>query len=167
VLVPSRIEINPAVMLGKPVIRGTRVPVELLLRKLAEGAAETDLLDAYPGIEIEDLRAAVAFGAQLVAREWRVRWNPDIPAGDPRRWRIVFVRPLSGFRLEVKFVDGVQGIVDLSGRLWCPVFEPLQEPERFAEVSLDEHGVICWPNGADLAPDAIYEDLTSGSSAAR
>ena len=39
-----RIEINPSVMLGKPVIRGTRIPVELLLRKLAEGATMDDLL---------------------------------------------------------------------------------------------------------------------------
>jgi len=45
----DRIEINPAVMLGKPVIRGTRIPVELILRKLSEGATEADLLDAYTG----------------------------------------------------------------------------------------------------------------------
>lgn len=42
----ERIEVNPAVMLGKPVIKGTRIPVELLLRKLSEGATEADLLDA-------------------------------------------------------------------------------------------------------------------------
>ncbi len=44
----GRIEINPSVMQGKPVIRDTRIPVELLLRKLAEGATVADLLDAYP-----------------------------------------------------------------------------------------------------------------------
>ena len=44
----SRIEMNVKVMLGKPVIRGTRIPVELILRKLSEGATEADLLDAYP-----------------------------------------------------------------------------------------------------------------------
>ena len=44
----ERIEVNPAVMMGKPVIRGTRIPVELILRKLAEGATEAELLDAYP-----------------------------------------------------------------------------------------------------------------------
>jgi len=44
----DHIEINPAVMLGKPVIRGTRIPVELVIRKLSEGATEADLLDAYP-----------------------------------------------------------------------------------------------------------------------
>lgn len=44
----DHVEINPNVVLGKPVIRGTRVPVEFLLRKLAEGARTNDLLDAYP-----------------------------------------------------------------------------------------------------------------------
>lgn len=44
----ERIEVDREVMLGKPVIRGTRIPVELILRKLSEGASEADLLDAYP-----------------------------------------------------------------------------------------------------------------------
>lgn len=47
-LVAGRIEIDPPVMLGKPVIRNSRVSVELMLRKLAEGASVADLLDAYP-----------------------------------------------------------------------------------------------------------------------
>jgi uncharacterized protein (DUF433 family) len=55
----DRIEMNPDVMLGKPVIRGTRIPVELLLRKLSEGASEADLLDAYPQLTREDLQAAL------------------------------------------------------------------------------------------------------------
>lgn len=46
--ITDRIEISPKVMLGKPVIRGTRITVELILRKLSEGATEADLLDAYP-----------------------------------------------------------------------------------------------------------------------
>ena len=46
--ITERIEINPKVMMGKPVIRGTRIPVELILRKLREGANEADLLEAYP-----------------------------------------------------------------------------------------------------------------------
>ena len=54
----DRIEVNPAVMLGKPVIRGTRIPVELILRKLGEGATEADLLDAYPRLTREDIQAA-------------------------------------------------------------------------------------------------------------
>ena len=65
----SRIEINPEVMLGKPVIRGTRIPVELLLRKLSEGAGESDLLDAYPRLTREDIQAALAFAADTLAHE--------------------------------------------------------------------------------------------------
>jgi uncharacterized protein (DUF433 family) len=65
----SRIEINPRVMLGKPVIRGTRIPVELLLRKLSEGATEDELLDAYPRLERQDIRAAVAYAADTLAHE--------------------------------------------------------------------------------------------------
>ena len=56
----NRIEIDPNVMMGKPVIQGTRIKVELLLRKLAEGATEDELLDAYPRLTREDIRAAIA-----------------------------------------------------------------------------------------------------------
>ncbi len=65
----DRIEIDPDVMLGKPVIRGTRIPVELLVRKLSEGATEADLLDAYPRLVLEDIRAALAFAADSLAHE--------------------------------------------------------------------------------------------------
>ena len=66
-IVANRIEINPAVVLGKPVIRGTRIKVELLLRKLSEGATEADLLDAYPNLTAEDIRAAIAYAADVIA----------------------------------------------------------------------------------------------------
>ena len=56
--VTDRIEVNPKVMLGNPVIRGTRVPVELILRKLSEGATEDELLDAYPRLSRQDIQAA-------------------------------------------------------------------------------------------------------------
>ncbi|MDH7486447.1 MAG: DUF433 domain-containing protein [Anaerolineae bacterium] len=65
----DRIEINPAVMLGKPVIRGTRIPVELIIRKLSEGATEADLLDAYPRLTLEDIQAALAYAAESLAHE--------------------------------------------------------------------------------------------------
>ena len=65
----DRIEINPRVMLGKPVIRGTRIPVELILRKLSEGASEADLLDAYPTLKREDIHAAMRYAADTIARE--------------------------------------------------------------------------------------------------
>lgn len=65
----DRVEIDPGVMLGKPVIRGTRIPVELLLRKLAEGATMEELLDAYPRLTAEDIRAALAYADDSVAHE--------------------------------------------------------------------------------------------------
>jgi len=65
----ERIEINAEVMLGKPVIRGTRIPVELLLRKLAEGATIEEVLDAYPRLSAEDVRAALAYAADTIAHE--------------------------------------------------------------------------------------------------
>jgi uncharacterized protein (DUF433 family) len=65
----ERIEANPDVMLGKPVIRGTRVPVELILRRINEGATEEDLLASYPRLTRDDIRAAVAFAAATIAYE--------------------------------------------------------------------------------------------------
>jgi uncharacterized protein (DUF433 family) len=57
----DRIEINPKVMMGKPVIRGTRLTVELILRELREGAGEVELLDAYPRLTREEIRAAIRY----------------------------------------------------------------------------------------------------------
>lgn len=65
----ERIIIDPAIMMGKPVIRGTRITVELILRKLAEGATETELLEDYPHLTTDDIRAAMAYGAASVAHE--------------------------------------------------------------------------------------------------
>jgi len=59
-------------------------------------------------------------------------------------------------RLFIAFDDGVCGEIDLSPRLFGPMFEPLQDPAFFAQVKLDDFGAPCWPNGADLAPDALY-----------
>ena len=75
--ITDRIEINPKVMLGKPVIRGTRIPVELILRKLSEGAAEADLLDAYPRLTREDIQAAIGYAADTVAHEETLILEPS------------------------------------------------------------------------------------------
>jgi len=58
------IESNPKVMLGKPVIKGTRITVELILEKLSEGETVSDILEAHPHISEEAIRAALAFAAQ-------------------------------------------------------------------------------------------------------
>lgn len=75
--ITDRIEVNPRVMLGKPVIRGTRIPVELLLRKLSEGASETDLLEAYPGLTRDDIHAAIRYAADTLAHEQVVFVDKD------------------------------------------------------------------------------------------
>ena len=67
--ITDRIEVNPRVMLGKAVVRGTRIPVELLLRKLSEGATEADLLEAYPGLTRDDIYAAMRYAADTLAHE--------------------------------------------------------------------------------------------------
>ena len=73
--------------------------------------------------------------------------------------RVVSVAALDGFRLAVKFDDGTWGKWT-SLRLFGPMFEPLaSDPELFHRVSVDEFGAVSWPNGADLAPDALYRQI--------
>jgi uncharacterized protein (DUF433 family) len=67
--VHDRIEINPRIMLGKPVIRGTRIPVELIVRKLGEGADEKVLREAYPNLTADDIHAALRYAADSLAHE--------------------------------------------------------------------------------------------------
>ncbi len=69
------------------------------------------------------------------------------------------------FVLYVEFSDGVAGDVDLSPRLFGPVFEPLRDEAYFQRVVLDSFGAPCWPNGADLAPDALYRQLRARNAA--
>ena len=75
----GRIAINPQIMGGKPVIRGTRITVELILRKLAAGLTERELLAAYPDLTSEDIRAAQRFAADYLAGEATI-W--DRPAAE-------------------------------------------------------------------------------------
>jgi uncharacterized protein (DUF433 family) len=65
----ERIEINPEVMGGKPVIRGTRVPVEIVLRKLGAGMTPEAIMTDHPRLTTEDIRAAQAFAADYLADE--------------------------------------------------------------------------------------------------
>ena len=62
----SLIESNPSVMMGKPVIRGTRITVESILEKLASGESKEQLLSAYPRLTAEAVDAALAFAAQVL-----------------------------------------------------------------------------------------------------
>jgi uncharacterized protein (DUF433 family) len=65
----ERISVNPKVMVGKPVIRGTRVPVELIVKMLAQGIAEEEILQEYPRLEPEDIKAALAYASAILSNE--------------------------------------------------------------------------------------------------
>jgi uncharacterized protein (DUF433 family) len=62
----ARITTNPAVMVGKPVVKGTRIPVELVLAHLAENPDLTDLFAAYPELTVEDVKACLAYAYRAV-----------------------------------------------------------------------------------------------------
>jgi hypothetical protein len=79
--------------------------------------------------------------------------------------RVVRVEPLPNYRLRIEFDDGVKGTIDLSGELVGEVFEPLRDEAMFRQVAVDEYGAVCWPNGADLAPDAMHVELTGKTPA--
>lgn len=66
---PARIEAKSAVMMGKPCVKGTRIPVYLLLEKMAAGETFEQLLGAYPQLTLEDLRACLEYAAALAAEE--------------------------------------------------------------------------------------------------
>ncbi len=61
----ERISINPAVCFGKPCIRGTRIWVSLIVDNIADGMSEAELLEAYPQLKPEDIRASLAYAAEM------------------------------------------------------------------------------------------------------
>jgi uncharacterized protein (DUF433 family) len=63
------IEVNPKIMLGKPVIRGTRVTVELILRKLSEGMTPQKIAEAHPSVTAQNVYEAVSYAADVLAHE--------------------------------------------------------------------------------------------------
>ena len=65
----DRITIDPAVMVGKPVVRGTRITVELILRQLAQGITIEQMIENYPHLTREDIYAAIAYAERLVEEE--------------------------------------------------------------------------------------------------
>jgi Protein of unknown function (DUF2442) len=73
---------------------------------------------------------------------------------------IVEVEVTGEHALRVTFDDGAVREVDLEGQLDRPVFEPLRDPDLFAQVAVDkESGTVTWPTGADLDPIVVYEGL--------
>jgi uncharacterized protein (DUF433 family) len=65
----ERITIDPKVMVGKPVIRGTRIPVGLILKMLGQGISTEEVLREYPRLEKADIEAAIAYAARVIEHE--------------------------------------------------------------------------------------------------
>ncbi len=66
---PDRIVLDPDVLLGKPVVKGTRLSVEFVLGLLAQGWSQSEILRNYPGLAREDLLACWAYAAEVVSQE--------------------------------------------------------------------------------------------------
>jgi hypothetical protein len=69
---------------------------------------------------------------------------------------VTAVTAIPPYTVEVTFDDGTRRRIDLKDRLWGPVFEPLLDPDYFAKVRVGLT-TIEWPNGADIAPETLYE----------
>lgn len=85
--------------------------------------------------------------------------TPEIRPGMP--WRVIQAQALEGFRLKVRFNDGLEGEVDVSALVHSPtagVFSRLADAEFFAQVFV-ALGVVTWPGEIDLAPDAMYSEI--------
>jgi hypothetical protein len=76
-------------------------------------------------------------------------------------WRVAEVEVLPDFCLKVRFLDGMEGIVDMDRLVHSDdagVFAVLSDPARFAQVSI-EYGAVTWPGELDLAPDAMHQAI--------
>ena len=82
--------------------------------------------------------------------------------------RVTSAQVLDHYRLRLGFSDGSSRDVDLTGELHGPVFEPLDDPDFFAQVRVDDElGTVVWPNGADLDPLVLHGDFEPASRFAR
>jgi hypothetical protein len=74
--------------------------------------------------------------------------------------RVIEARHVGDHRVWLRFDDGLEGEIDLSDTLWGPVFEPLKSVDAFAKLYVEpEWHTLAWPNGADLAPESLYDRL--------
>jgi hypothetical protein len=74
------------------------------------------------------------------------------------KWRVVGVEVVGPHSLAVTFKDGKRSQVNILPLLEGPIFEPLRDPAVFARVMLDPvAGTVVWPNGADIAPETLYQ----------
>jgi hypothetical protein len=78
--------------------------------------------------------------------------------------RVVRAEYKGGYRIRLSFDDGLEGTVDFSPWLHGPVFEPLKDEGYFRRFFLDG-GTVAWPNGADVAPETLYDRAKSTTAA--
>ncbi len=76
--------------------------------------------------------------------------------------RVVQAKHLGKHAVWLSFDNGREGTVDLADELWGEVFEPLRDPEFFAQFVVND--TLTWPNGADFAPEFLYERVTGGQA---
>ena len=73
---------------------------------------------------------------------------------------VIEAKYIRDYTIWVKFEDGSEGEIDLSAELYGPIFEPLQDIRYFEQLRVDpELGTIAWPNGADFAPEFLYDQI--------
>ena len=80
-------------------------------------------------------------------------------------YSVIEAKHVHDFTVWVRFEDGTAGEIDLSGELWGEVFEPLRDREYFKQLEVAEYGTIAWPNGADIAPEFLYEHVREHATA--
>jgi len=76
-------------------------------------------------------------------------------------WRLMKVRPLANYKLEVEFIDGTHGFVEMANRVTSKnagVFAALKNVDLFNQVYL-EYGAVTWPGEIDLSPDAMHNEI--------
>ena len=79
-------------------------------------------------------------------------------------WKVTKLKVLPGHRLDFVFADGMSGIVDLSKDHFDGMLAPLADEAFFAQARIHD-GVVTWPNGAEIAPDAMYDDVMAAQRA--
>lgn len=72
---------------------------------------------------------------------------------------VIDARHLGAHRVWIRFEDGVEGTLDLGDELWGEVFQPLRDPAYFGSFTIDR--TLVWPNGADFAPEFLYERVSA------
>jgi hypothetical protein len=72
-------------------------------------------------------------------------------------YNVIHAEYVRDYVVRLKFEDGTAGEVDLANELWGEVFVPLKDVAYFRRFEVAEYGTLTWPNGADIAPEFLYE----------